>query len=59
MAKKKYEYGCQACGKKPKSRPYGAKRGKYWCSGCDRDLASEVSKGAERQRAKKEIDENY
>ena len=52
---KSNEYGCHYCGSKPKKLPYGSKRGKHWCSKCDCDLVTPVSKKRERQRAKKEI----
>ena len=55
--KKTTEYGCPACGKKPKSIPYGGIRTKFWCGKCDCGHALEVNKKRERQKAKKEIKE--
>lgn len=49
------EYGCNNCGSKPKSVPYGAKRTKFWCFKCDRGHASEVNKKSVRSKTKKEI----
>lgn len=52
------EYGCFYCsGKRTRTTiPYGGVRVKVWCSICDMDMVSPVSKKKERQKAKKEID---
>lgn len=49
------EYGCSICGGRPKKIPYGSKKGKFWCSKCDRAHANGVNKKKERQRAKRNI----
>lgn len=53
--KRKFEYGCAVCGHKPKRRPYGSKRTKFWCSKCDRDLVGSVNKKRERQKGKRKL----
>lgn len=52
---KRNEYGCTYCGHKPKSLPYGSKKGLHWCSNCDHSHVNGVSKKRERQKAKKLI----
>lgn len=48
-----------SCIKKPKQLPYGSRRGKYWCFGCDANLVGDYVvkpiKKSERQKAKKLI----
>jgi hypothetical protein len=47
---------CSRGHRKSKKLPYGAKKGRYWCDGCDAQLVpSNPSKRRERQKAKKEI----
>jgi len=56
--KRKYETGCSICDRRDKSKklPYGAQKGEFWCSKCDRDKVSAVNKKKERQTVKKSID---
>lgn len=54
IKRKKLEYGCYYCGRKPKKIPYGSKRNLNWCSNCDRDLATSVNKKRARRQGKKE-----
>lgn len=50
---------CKRSYRKKRMRPYGMKRGKFWCHGCDGGLVSDFihknRKKTERQKAKKEI----
>jgi hypothetical protein len=43
------------CSGKPKKIPYGAKKKQEWCRRCDCRLVTIVNKGAERQKAKKQL----
>ena len=50
------EFGCCNCSpRNRKTRPYGAKRGRFWCSVCDAAFVSGVDKKTARQEGKKEI----
>ncbi len=44
-----------SCVQKFKHVPYGAKRFWEWCNSCDTHLVQKISKGSEREKAKKEI----
>ena len=50
---------CEVCSKRKRTRkrkPYGLTGKASWCYGCDRNKVSEVNKGKERQKAKKETE---
>lgn len=54
---------CDVCNNRKKTRkrkPYGLKKGVFWCSSCDKNKVSTVSKKRERRKSKlyikKEID---
>lgn len=53
--KRNTEYGCENCGRSPKSIPYGSKRGLFYCSFCDMGCSTGVSKTRERQKSKKNL----
>ncbi len=53
---------CEKGHRRSKRRPYGSRRGLYWCWGCDAEVVPDSFgphpkpiKKAERQRAKREI----
>lgn len=49
---------CEVCNKRKKTRkrkPYGLKKGSFWCDKCDRNKVSTVSKKRERRKNKESI----
>lgn len=53
---------CKRGHKEPKHLPYGATKGRYWCSNCDAEMIAEWDtrtgkniKAKERQKSSKEI----
>lgn len=48
-----------SCLKIPKHKPYGLRRGKYWCHKCDANLVGDYDhkpiKKSARQKAKRQI----